>query len=345
MSIQNTMKLSSSLGLRLKAAGASRSTRITTHPTFTLQAQLPCNSFNTHRTISRLAVSQTLNASTSKQDDRDERVVRMVMFGKPGAGKGTLSNLLVKHYDILSISTGDLLRLHIAQKTDVGRQVEGIMARGGLVPDELMLKIVTSKLDSLHNKHWILDGFPRTLDQSQLLDAHLRKQNTPLSLVVNLNVPDEVILSRISDRWVHLASGRVYNTSYNPPRVPGYDDVTGEPLTKRPDDNPEIFSRRLQAFYAATSPILSHYQNLASQQVAPPKNPYQHPHQVTLYRPTKVAVRTLSGNTSDEIWPELDYVMLSMFPGLKRRVDVQANRMPPLTEAIAANLAATSFGK
>lgn len=137
---------------------------------------------------------------------------------------------------------------------------EEIVAQGGLVPDELMLKVVTSKLDSLHNKHWILDGFPRTLAQGELLNSHLKfvliiiylsysfvdklfsKQHTPLSLVVNLDVPDEVILSRISDRWVHLPSGRVYNLSYNRPKVEGFDDQTGEPLTKRPDDNPVCIS-------------------------------------------------------------------------------------------------------
>lgn len=124
-------------------------------------------------------------------DDRDERVVRMLMFGKPGAGKGTLSSRLTKKYDILSISTGDLLRQHINEGTPVGKEAEAIIARGELVPDEVMLKIVTSKLDTLQNKvrypssqlkaltyhipqHWILDGFPRTLNQGLLLDAHLK---------------------------------------------------------------------------------------------------------------------------------------------------------------------------
>ncbi|GAW10113.1 adenylate kinase [Lentinula edodes] len=173
----------------------------------------------------------------------------------PGAGKGTLSGRLVKKYDIVSLSTGDLLRMHINDRTEVGRMAEEVVAQGGLVPDELMLQVVTSKLDRLHNKHWILDGFPRTFAQGELLNTHLNKQNTPLSLVVNLDVPDDIILSRISDRWVHLPSGRVYNLSYNPPKVEGFDDETGEPLTKRPDDNPEIFARRLEKFYSTTSPL------------------------------------------------------------------------------------------
>ncbi|KAK7693521.1 hypothetical protein QCA50_003089 [Cerrena zonata] len=221
----------------------------------------------------------------------DGKFLRMLMFGKPGAGKGTLSTRLVKKYEILSLSTGDLLRQHIAEGTEVGQMAEKIVASGGLLPDEVMLKVVTSKLDLLHNKHWILDGFPRTLGQGQLLNEHLREKATPLSLVVNLDVADEIILSRITDRWVHLASGRVYNLSYNPPKVAGLDDETGEPLTKRPDDNPEIFSRRLQQFYAATSPLLSYYSS------------------------SNTPLASLSGKTSDEIWPQLDGLIRTRFTG------------------------------
>ncbi|KAG8822962.1 hypothetical protein FRC17_009434, partial [Serendipita sp. 399] len=164
--------------------------------------------------------------------------LRMLMFGKPGSGKGTLSSKLISKYEVSQLSAGDLLRAQITEGTEVGRVAEGIIANGDLIPDDIMTKVITSKLDTLRNKHWILDGFPRTVGQGRLLDAHLRGNSTPLTLIINLDVPDEVILSRISDRWVHLKSGRVYNTSYNKPRVPGVDDVTGEPLNKRPDDNP-----------------------------------------------------------------------------------------------------------
>ncbi|KAG9318689.1 adenylate kinase-domain-containing protein [Chiua virens] len=201
------------------------------------------------------------------------------MFGKPGAGKGTLSARLVKKYDILTVSTGDLLRQHIGEGTPIGRQAGEIVAQGGLVPDDLILKVVTSKLDTLRDKPWILDGFPRTLGQGKLLDTHLEARNSPLTLVVNLDVADEVILGRISDR------------------LTGFDDETGEPLTKRPDDHPEIFSRRLQQFYASTSPLLSHYAS----------------------NPKSARLVTLQGETSDEIWPKLEAVVLSSFPGLRER--------------------------
>lgn len=181
-----------------------------------------------------------------------------------------------------------------------------------------------------------MDGFPRTLEQGKLLDTHLesvcpspvvcappdrfhRGRNAPLTLIVNLDVADEVILGRISDRWVHLPSGRVYNMSYNRPKVDGFDDETGEPLTKRPDDHPvscfkllsivdakleltchvaqEIFSRRLQRFYASTSPLISYY--ATNSKSAP--------------------LLTLQGATSDEIWPKLEAAVLSSFPGLQER--------------------------
>lgn len=98
----------------------------------------------------------------------------MLMFGKPGAGKGTLTARLVKKYDVVSLSTGDLLRRHIDRRTEVGREAEEIVASGGLLPDEVMLRVVSSELDELRNQHWILDGFPRTLGQAELLDTHLK---------------------------------------------------------------------------------------------------------------------------------------------------------------------------
>lgn len=239
-------------------------------------------------------------AAPDVDTDPNGRVLRMIMFGKPGAGKGTLTARLARKFDILSISTGDLLRQHIAEKTEVGQLAEGIVANGGLLPDELMLRVVSSKLDTLRHKHWILDGFPRTVGQGKLLDAHLRKQGLPLSLVVNLDVPDEVILARISDRWVHLPSGRVYNLSYNRPRVDGLDDETGEPLTKRPDDNPEVFARRLQQFYASTSPLLQYYGSP----------------QTTSSKPKLVS---LHGSSSDEIWPRLEHWVRTIAPSLRER--------------------------
>ncbi|KAG7092518.1 hypothetical protein E1B28_008869 [Marasmius oreades] len=274
-------------------------------------------------------------------DDTPGRTLRMVIFGKPGAGKGTLSMRLVKKYDITTLSTGDLLRMHIQERTEVGRQAEAIVAQGGLVPDELMLQILTGKLDQLHSKHWILDGFPRTLPQGELLDAHLKKQGLPLTLVVNLDVPDDVILSRISDRWVHLPSGRVYNMSYNCPKIDGFDDETGEPLVKRPDDNPEVFARRLQKFYSTTSPLIAYYTNQANQRTParPHRNPHQHPHQLAFHvqPPHRLVFKTLTGTTSDEIWPKLEATVVGAFPGIRERPESrEGRRRHSLSDAIIA---------
>ncbi|KAI6103373.1 ADK-domain-containing protein [Pisolithus sp. B1] len=222
------------------------------------------------------------NRRTCPGSDHEAKVLRMVMFGKPSSGKGTLSLRLVKKYDVLSLSTGDLLRQHIAERTAVGQQAEGIVAQGGLVPDEIMLQVAAGRLDALHNRHWILDGFPRTLNQGKLLDAHLQ----------------------ISDRWVHLPSGRIYNMSYNRPKVDGLDDETGEPLAKRPDDNPvgvhdgvEVFAHRLKQFHDSTSPLISYYAS----------------------KPESAWMVTLHGKTSNEIWPKLEAVVRSSFPNLRER--------------------------
>ncbi|WWC87035.1 uncharacterized protein L201_001920 [Kwoniella dendrophila CBS 6074] len=189
----------------------------------------------------------------------EERGLRMLIFGKPGSGKGTLSARLIKEYDIAFVSTGDVLRKEIAAQSEVGKKAEAIVASGGLVSDELMLEIVKTELDRLHGKSWIIDGFPRTLHQGELLDSVLNQENRPLNMIVHLNVPDAVIMARISARWVHLPSGRVYNTTYSAPKVPGKDDITGEPLSRRPDDTPETFSKRLQAYYESTAPLLEYF--------------------------------------------------------------------------------------
>jgi nucleoside-triphosphate--adenylate kinase len=133
-----------------------------------------------------------------------------------------------------------------------------------------------------------------------------------LNLIVNLDVPDQVILNRIADRWVHLPSGRVYNMSYNRPKVPGFDDETGEPLIKRPDDNPETFSRRLAQFYASTSPLLDYY-------AAQPG--------------TAARLFSVRGETSDEIWPQLDALVANSFPTL---VGKESSRAKALAEVTAA---------
>jgi len=265
-----------------------------------LNTLLSSRSFSTS-TSAYQALPYFLNARSGYDEHAgidQSNVLRMVMFGKPGSGKGTLASRLVKKYDILSLSTGDILRQNISEGTEIGRLAKGVVARGGLLSDDIMLKVVSSRLNALHNKHWILDGFPRTLGQGKLLNEYLRGTLMPLTLIVNLDVADEIILNRISERYVHLPSGRVYNSSFNRPKVDGLDDITGEQLTKRPDDNPETFARRLEQFYASTSPLLSYYASDPS---------------------TSTKLFTFRGETSDQIWPQLDAVVRQSFPTLAER--------------------------
>ncbi|KAI8143171.1 adenylate kinase-domain-containing protein [Fennellomyces sp. T-0311] len=217
--------------------------------------------------------------------------LRLLLLGSPGSGKGTQSSRLQKNFSVAHLSSGDLLRRNINQKTPTGLKASEYMAKGKLVPDELMLSLIDQELAAFGNPNWLLDGFPRTILQAKALDAMLQKLTQPLNLVINLEVPEDVILERIMDRWVHIPSGRVYNLSYNPPRVPGMDDVTGEPLSKRPDDNPEVFRVRLQQYKDMCAPILDHYSPIAV---------------------------TLRGNTSDEIYPQIEREIvnrLGILPG------------------------------
>ncbi|KAJ2724381.1 Adenylate kinase 2 [Coemansia sp. Benny D115] len=185
--------------------------------------------------------------------------LRMLILGAPGAGKGTQSSRIRQSFAISTISSGDILRRNIAEKTPAGMRAQEAVARGELVSDDVIVELIRSELEAIGGRSWLLDGFPRSIAQAQALDAMLTATGQPLNAVVNLVVPEHVILNRIIERYVHVPSGRVYNLTYNPPRTPGIDDVTGEPLEHRPDDNPESFRRRLQQYHSLTEPLLEYY--------------------------------------------------------------------------------------
>ncbi|KAF9425274.1 hypothetical protein BGZ94_007684 [Podila epigama] len=215
--------------------------------------------------------------------------LRLLLIGSPGAGKGTQSSRIQVNFEVNSISSGDLLRRNIASGTDIGKRAAKEMANGALVSDEVMVKLIDQELNKLGpDTHWLLDGFPRTMAQAKTLDKTLEVVNQPLNLVIHLNVPEEVILQRIMDRWVHIPSGRVYNMTYNPPKRAGLDDITGEPLERRADDNPETFKIRLQKHHELTEPLLDYYKQ-------------------------RNILVSLSGNTSDEIYPQIRQLLQSRF--------------------------------
>ncbi|KAJ4290760.1 Adenylate kinase 2 [Collariella sp. IMI 366227] len=243
---------------------------------------------------------------------RLQRAARVILVGAPGVGKGTQSERLLHRFPQLSsISSGDLLRHNVKQRTPLGIKVESTMKTGGLVPDDLILRLISNELNQrgwIYADHpsatvltlaasavgdaqqhqqndtelsaflsspaharrdfgaqppqinddpsasFLLDGFPRTAAQAERLDDIV-----PINLVVSLRTPLAVIMERISGRWVHEPSGRVYNTSFNAPRVPGRDDETGEPLVRRADDSEEVYRARWKKFAETSEPLLEHY--------------------------------------------------------------------------------------
>ncbi|KAL9107872.1 MAG: hypothetical protein Q9227_007290 [Pyrenula ochraceoflavens] len=216
-----------------------------------------------------------------------KKAARIILVGAPGVGKGTQTERLIQRFPQLSsISSGDLLRENVRNKTPLGQKAQSIMRSGSLVPDPLILDLILSELTS---RNWlstttppsevvsalarengtvsqrvsanpdpassfILDGFPRTAQQASALDRLV-----PINLVAHLVTPPAIIIERIAGRWVHEPSGRVYNTTFNAPRIKGKDDVTGEPLMQREDDSEETWRKRLGKFEETSKGLLEHY--------------------------------------------------------------------------------------
>ncbi|XP_065350568.1 GTP:AMP phosphotransferase AK3, mitochondrial [Cloeon dipterum] len=182
-------------------------------------------------------------------------MLRAVIMGSPGSGKGTISSRINKHFDILTLSSGDLLRFNAVQQTPIGIKATKYMEEGQLVPDNIITELVLESLETHgQGKHWLLDGFPRTHAQAEALH-----KASPVNLAINLIVPSDVIVARIAGRWTHISSGRIYNTEFNPPKISGRDDITGEPLSQRVDDQPENVRRRLDVYMRSMQPVIDFY--------------------------------------------------------------------------------------
>ncbi|KAI9682897.1 MAG: hypothetical protein M1829_006333 [Trizodia sp. TS-e1964] len=246
------------------------------------------------------------------------RAARIILVGAPGVGKGTQAERLMKNFpQISAISSGDLLRDNVKNRTPLGIRAESTIRSGALVPDAMILRLIHNELMTRGwvrpdapplilastaatapavepepcnfkdipmsppetsddpSASFILDGFPRTATQARSLDALI-----PINLVVHISTPHSIIVDRIAGRWIHEPSGRIYNTTFNSPKVEGFDDVTGEPLTKRPDDDPVVWQARLKKFEETSRPLLNHYDQ-------------------------KGVLWTVKGNSSDEITPKL----------------------------------------
>lgn len=187
--------------------------------------------------------------------------MRVVLLGCPGAGKGTQAQLIKEKYHLAQVSTGDMLRAAISAGTSLGKQVKQIMDEGKLVSDDIMIQLVKERIAAPDCKNgFLLDGFPRTIPQAEAL----RENNIHLNYIIEISVPDNELIQRLSGRRVHLASGRVYHVDFNPPRVEGKDDITGEPLTHRSDDQEDTIRHRLTVYHQQTKPLIQYYQQQQS---------------------------------------------------------------------------------
>lgn len=189
--------------------------------------------------------------------------LRMILMGPPGAGKGTQAPKIKDKFCVCHLATGDMLRSQVAKKTDLGKAAKKIMDQGGLVSDEIMIGMIKHELEN--NKEckagFILDGFPRTTPQAERLDSMLAERNEKLNHAVQLEIDDGLLVSRITGRLVHPASGRSYHRIFNPPKVSMTDDVTGEPLIQRSDDNEATLKKRLATYHEQTAPVVQYYKS------------------------------------------------------------------------------------
>jgi len=182
--------------------------------------------------------------------------MRIILLGLPGAGKGTQARFLIEKFQIPQISTGDMLRQAIKQGTPAGIHANDYMEHGELVPDEIVIELVKERLGAPDcATGFIMDGFPRTIKQAEAL----RDAGVQIDFIIEIEVSDGEILRRMSGRRVHTRSGRTYHIDYNPPKVPGKDDVTGEPLVQRPDDNEETVKQRIAVYHSLTKPLIAFY--------------------------------------------------------------------------------------
>ncbi len=186
--------------------------------------------------------------------------MKIILLGAPGAGKGTQAQFLTKEFNIPQISTGDMLRAAIKEGTELGKLAKQFMDEGKLVTDDIIIGLVKERIAKEDCKNgFLLDGFPRTIAQA---DA-LKENGVEIDAVIEIDVPDSVIVERMSGRRVHPASGRTYHVVFNPPKVEGKDDETGEDLIQRDDDKEEIVKDRLKVYHEQTQPLVDYYKNEA----------------------------------------------------------------------------------
>ncbi len=187
--------------------------------------------------------------------------MRIILLGAPGAGKGTQAQILKDKFNIPQISTGDMLRAAIKANTKLGLEAKQFMDSGALVPDQLIIELVKERIQNEDCKQgFLLDGFPRTIPQAEAM----KQASISIDIVIEIDVPDNVIVERLSGRRTHLASGRIYHIQNNPPKIQDKDDITGEPLVQRDDDKEETILKRLNVYHSQTKPLVDYYSKWAA---------------------------------------------------------------------------------
>jgi adenylate kinase len=190
--------------------------------------------------------------------------MQIILLGAPGAGKGTQANFLKTKFNISQISTGDMLRSAVSDKTELGISAKSYMDRGLLVPDELIINLVKLRIKDDDCKNgFLLDGFPRTIPQAQAM----KDANIFVDYVIEILVPDNEFIERLGGRRIHPESGRIYHIKYSPPKEEGKDDITGEPLIVRDDDVEETILQRLATYHQQTEPLVSFYSDLSKENI------------------------------------------------------------------------------
>uniref|UniRef100_A0A672Z517 GTP:AMP phosphotransferase AK3, mitochondrial n=1 Tax=Sphaeramia orbicularis TaxID=375764 RepID=A0A672Z517_9TELE len=208
------------------------------------------------------------------------KLFRAAIMGPPGSGKGTISRRIAQSFGLQYLSSGHYLGFNLLRpRFSAGVLVKTYVERGMLVPDHVMTRLMLPRLEQVIGHSWLLDGFPRTLPQARELNNLCQ-----LDMVINLTVPFETLKDRLSERWVHPASGRVYNMGFNPPLVEGRDDITGEPLIHHDDDKPEALMARLRIYKDVAKPVIDFYKSLG-------------------------ILHSFSGTDTDRIWPYINTVL------------------------------------